>query len=81
MSSSRVYDTWYKRRHGTYALPPAPGDHYPLAPETNPAGIFENQNLMLIDTDEDGSSQRVQVCSIRIYSLTLDYTRRLITLV
>jgi hypothetical protein len=80
MSSSRIYDTWYKRRHGTYALPPAPGNSSIVK--------SESWNLMLVDTDKEGHSQRVQVCSI-IVEMNISpkddirglMSRRLITLV
>jgi hypothetical protein len=56
MSGSRIKDTWFKRRQGTYALPPAPGEHrhFPLA----------SVNVMLIKTDEHQISERIWVFSI-----------------
>ncbi|OAL03163.1 HET-domain-containing protein [Phaeosphaeriaceae sp. SRC1lsM3a] len=51
MSGSRVNDTWFKRRNGTYALPPAPGVYSDLPPT--------NVNIMLVKTDRSGISERI----------------------
>ena len=54
MSAARPNDTWFKRRNGTYALPPAPGFG-----SRGRASV----NLMLIKTDEHQISERVWVFS------------------
>jgi hypothetical protein len=56
MSGSREYDTWFKRRQGTFALPPAPlmGSKYTSA----------SVNVMLVKTDRGGISERIWVLNI-----------------
>jgi len=58
MSGSKLSDSWYKRRQGTFALLPRPGT-FPIS-----YGV----NLMLIKTDESGISERVWV-----FSVLMDY--------
>lgn len=56
MSGSRVNDTWFKRRQGTYVPPPAPG----LYGQQPSASV----NVMLVRTDEIGYSERIWVFTI-----------------
>jgi hypothetical protein len=58
MSGSKLSDSWYKRRQGTFALLPRPGT-FPIS---------YGMNLMLIKTDESGISERVWV-----FSVLMDY--------
>jgi hypothetical protein len=58
MSNSRVDDTWFKRRNGTYDLPMTPSiSSMDPAP---PASV----NIMLVKTDERGISERIWVFNI-----------------
>lgn len=72
MSTSRVHDSWYKRRHGTYALPSAPGSH---------ARNVQIWNLMLVETDKQGLSRRIQVCDITSFSADDSQSKPELTLI
>jgi hypothetical protein len=71
MSGSRVDDTWFKRRNGTYALPPAPG----MGSESS-----ANVNVMLVMTDAHGTSERVWVFNMVITGRLPNTVRKVIYL-
>jgi hypothetical protein len=56
MSGSRVNDTWFKRRQGTFAVPPAP--------VFRPKYVSASVNVMLVKTDRSGISERIWVFNI-----------------
>jgi hypothetical protein len=56
MSGSRESDTWFKRRQGTFSLPPAP---LLLGKDTS-----ASVNVMLVKTDRSEISERIWVLSI-----------------
>jgi hypothetical protein len=70
MSDSRVSDSWYKRRHGTFALPAAPSI----------SNTFSSLNLMLIKTNELEISERVWVFSVVLESRLPSMVRKIIYL-
>jgi hypothetical protein len=71
MSGSRVNDTWFKRRNGTYALPPAP---------RMDSDFSASVNVMLVKTDERGISERIWVFNVVITGRLPDTVRKVIYL-